>query len=440
MARRLAVILVLALAAQAAAQDREPTHDDPAERNVPPHPRVTAPAERGLVPSSYDPNDEASSPDAPTPVGPPPAPAPAPGEKPAEEASKIGDVDVKANGRARVELGYDTNVFRAQSGKKEDGFFHGYGEADLLVTFPGERELFASVSGEGIHYFHNAIANETYAESFIDYYNPLTSVFDVDVQNTFAYSAQNLLDDNGDLLPRAKFDSYDEEARATLIAHAGQRLSFELSGGGRYNAFEDNPGLPSLSFFEIRGSGGVRYKPWADARLRIRYVFRDRLYTELPANARDGSVVAGDPKLELQRHQFLATFSQKLDLFGMRFVAQLGYTFTFNQDMFQNDRTYHENAVTAHLEWWPFPDWTELLVDLRGGNRAFLVRRTLVRGDPLFGTRLEQNYLDVTVAFQQKIVEHISVVVEASWFIYESTDIRSSYERFVAQGGIEASF
>jgi len=454
-------ILVLALGAfvvvagTARGQDREPSRDDPSERNFLLRPTRTN--REPSPPSTYDPSDEAPPPDAaPPPVAPRPEPKPG-APAPTESPSSPDDIVIKANGRVRLELGYDSNVFRAERGASGDGFFHGYGEAQVLVTFPEERELFASVSGEGLYYFKDPIANETYASTFVDYYHPLSPIFDVDVQNTFEYSAQNLLDDNGDLLPRAKFDAYDEEARATLIAHLGPRVSLELSGGGRFKSFEDNPGLPSLSYWEARGSAGIRYKVWTDGRLKVRYVFRERQYTDLPANLRDGTSVAGDPKLELQRHQIVTTFSQRAELFGMRFVAQLGYYVTYNKDTFQNDRSYMEHSVSAHLEWWPIATWTAFDFDVRGGDRSFLVRRTLVRTDPRFGTALEQSYCEITISAWQRLLGPptrgpdgdftsaerglcLALVGDVSWYLYHSTDIRSSYGRFVVELGLEASF
>ncbi|MEZ0230712.1 MAG: hypothetical protein ACAI25_18970 [Planctomycetota bacterium] len=448
------------------AQDYEPGRDDPKQKNLfrrsSKDPTTRDPQRREAPPSSstYDEKDEAPPPDAPRPAPGVPGPGmPAqPGDpRPAEGASLIDEIVVKANARARFFTGYDSNVFRAERGRRGDGFFHGYGEAQCLVTFPEERELFASVSGEGISYFKEQAVNETYGSSFVDYYHPLSSVFDIDVQNTFEYSAQNLLDDNGDLLPRAKFNAYDEEARGTVIIHLGPRVSFEVAGGGRYKAFEDNPGLPSLSYWEARGAGAIRYKVWADGRFKLRYVFRDRRYLELPANLRDGSAATNNPKLELQRHQAITTFSQRADLFGMRFVAQLNYTYTYNKDTFQNDRSYQEHSLAGHVEWWPIPTWTALDFDVRGGDRLFLVRRTLRRGDPRFGTHLEQAYCEITIGAWQRLIGPatrgpdgdfanserglcVALTFETSYYIYQSTDIRSSYARFIVQGGIEASF
>ncbi len=439
-ARWLAVSL-LALAVPAMAQDRAPTHDDTYERNVPDRPSMMDPLGGG--PATFDPSDEAPSPDAPPTPPAPKAPAPAdqpPSTGPATEPSPLDEIEVKSNGKLRLELGYDSNVFRSDHGRVGDGFFHGYGEAEVRIDFPDQSEIYASVSGEGFQYFRQPIADETYAGAFVELYHPINSVFDIDVQNDFEYSAQNLLDDNGDLLPRAKFDSYDEGGRVTLIAHASQQLSFELSGGARIDEFEDDPGLPSLSYWEARGSAGLRYKPWKNGRFRLRYVFRDRRYFSLPANLRDGTLDPDDPKLELQRHQVIAGLSQRLDLGPTLFIAQLSYTFTYNKDTFQNDRTYIESSLSAHVEWWPVPEWTQFVLDVRAGDRLFAVRRTLQRGETEFGTRLEQSYLEMTLSASQKIVHHISIVGDLSWYLYHSTDVNSNYARFVVQGGIEASW
>ncbi|HZV00318.1 MAG TPA: hypothetical protein VFF73_26605, partial [Planctomycetota bacterium] len=97
-------------------------------------------------------------------------------------------------------------------------------------------------------------------------------------------------------------------------------------------------------------------------------------------------------------------------------------------------------SVAAHVEWLPFGDWTTLAVDVRGGDRPFLVHRTTQRGGLFPGTRLEQSYVEATLSVSQKVWDHVSLVGELSYFFYHSTDVNSSYERLVVQLGIEGSF
>ncbi len=433
-----ALAFVLALAATARAQERGPSDDDHQDSNQRRPLVPDEPARKGA--SSYDPSDEAPPPGTEGPNAPAkPAPAPAEGE----EGPSILD-RVELNGRIRLSLGYDSNVFRAEVGKTGDGFFHGYGEVDALAHLPTAGELFASLSGEGLDYFSQKRGNEAYATSFVDLYQPLSaffdgSPFDIELQNTFGYSALSLLNDNGDLLPigNGKYDGFDEDGRASLILHTGERVSLELIAGARYRFFDDT----LFNYWEARAGAGVRVKLWTEARLKLRYVFREREYSELAANVRNGSAPIGDPTLEIQRHQLTAIFSQTAtDLFGTRLVALVSYTFTYNLDTFQNDRTYQEHSVAAHVEWSPFVDWTMIAVDVRGGDRPFLVHRTTQRGGLFPGTRLEQSYLEATVSVSQKVWDHVSLVGELSYYFYHSTDVNSSYERLVMQIGIEGSF
>jgi hypothetical protein len=440
----LGVALVLAAAGAARAQDREPEalddrlgrggHQGTGANAATPERLVTDEAFRQAPPSPYDYEDEAPAPDAPA------GSAPGKGEPaPQGEAgnrSVLDGIETQFDGRIRLEMGYDSNVFRSERGHSGDSFFHGLGEGNALVRFPGESELWVNGVAEGFHYLDFGLADEMYASCFADYYHPLGSIFDLDFQNTVEYSRQNLLDDNGDLLPRQKYNAIDEEFHAAVIAHLGKWLSWDAGAGYRVKHFDPTVGLPSLDFQEIRGDTGLKWKIpwWPDGRLKVRYIFRDREYFEFQAALRNGTSTPSDPKLELQRHQVKTTYSQKVELFDMVFTAALGYTFTYNQDTFQNDRSYREHAISFRLEWWIVKEWTKLEFELRAGTRSFLVRRTIL------DQPLRQRYLDVSMLFSQKIIEHLSLVGELGWYIYHSDDPGDSYGRLLVQGGIEASF
>ena len=71
---------------------------------------------------------------------------------------------------------------------------------------------------------------------------------------------------------------------------------------------------------------------WPDGKLRVRYVFRDRIYRELPANLHDGSTPVDGPSLELRRHQALVSFVQKAEPLGTKLQATVGYTFLYWAD------------------------------------------------------------------------------------------------------------
>ena len=221
-----------------------------------------------------------------------------------------------------------------------------------------------------------------------------------------------------------------------MIAHLTDELSLDIGGGGRYKNFEETAGLPSIDFQEIRGDTGFRFKVpwWKDGRLKMRYIFRERLYYAFPANLRDGSSNPQDPKLELRRHQVRTSYSQKLRFLDMELSLVGGYTFTYNKDTFQNDRSYREHAVSGRIEWWLIKDWTRLEVEIRGGTRSFLVRRTTL------DQSLKQQFLDCSSLFWQQIIPHVALVAEAGWYIYHSTETSESYGRFIIQGGVEASF
>ena len=115
-------------------------------------------------PTSYDSSDELPPPEPARRLRPRPFPASRPSPTP-KGGGFLSSLETQVDGRARLELGYDTNVFRSEHGRTGDGFFHGYGEAKALVRFPGERELFASVSARGLRVLEQDLADEMYASN-----------------------------------------------------------------------------------------------------------------------------------------------------------------------------------------------------------------------------------------------------------------------------------
>jgi len=83
-------------------------------------------------------------------------------------------------------------------------------------------------------------------------------------------------------------------------------------------------------------------------------------------------------------------------------------------------------------------DWTRLEGEVRGGARSFLVRKTTE------GAGLRQRFLDTSVLLWQKVYDHISIVGEAAWFLYRSSETNdptdTSYGRLVIQAGVEVFF
>jgi hypothetical protein len=178
----------------------------------------------------------------------------------------------------------------------------------------------------------------------------------------------------------------------------------------------------------------------------VKYRFRERTYHQLLALDRDAwdtnVIDLAAPKLVIDRHQLNATFSQKLRPFETELTIAVGYGFTYNQDIFENDRSYREHAGSLRLEWWLVKDWTRFEAEVRGGGRDFIVRRVVppVIPSPSSSPLLRHRFIDTSFLVWQQVVDHLAAVVEASWFDWGSSDPSESYRRFVIQAGVEASF
>ncbi len=365
-----------------------------------------------------------------------------PGDLPAGRAEERRDepsiweqVRLRHRGRLRVGAGTDTNVFRSQRGHTADGFGTTSGEVELLATFPQGAQLFAELGGETLVYFEREQANEHFGSAFVELFQP-TRFVDFGLQNAFEYSRQNLLDDNGDLFPRGRFGSSDEELRAYVIARPHDDLAFEAGASYRWKDYEENRGVDSLDYEEVRLDGSVAWKlsKAPRARLKLKYRFRRRDYREFRARARDGSISFEEPRLDLHRHQLNLTYFQDLQLGGHQVRLIAGTGVAYNRDLHENDRSYREASVSLQLEWWPRREWTRLELGVRGVARDFLVRRSSGGSG-----RLRHRLLDLSLGVWQRLHEAWPVAVygEVSITRWRSGDPLEGYERFVFEGGLE---
>lgn len=214
--------------------DPPPGSGSPASQPVP---------DQHLPPGQRDPNfipeqgvDPSLFPDW-TPPPPPQDPVP---------PSLWDEFDLRLDGRLLTTAGYDSNVFRAESSRRDDGFFHARAEGEALLRFPQGSEIVLEVSGDTLLYFQREKANEYFLSTFFEYYHPITDWLDAGFQNTFELSKQNLLDDNGDLFPRGRFGSLDEEPRLYTIFRPHQDLSLETGASYRIKDYEENSGVSTL--------------------------------------------------------------------------------------------------------------------------------------------------------------------------------------------------
>lgn len=357
-------------------------------------------------------------------------------ERREEEAPSFWDeIKLRHRGRVRLGAGGDTNVFRSERRRTGDGFGAASGELELLATFPQGAQVFTELGGNSLIYLEREQANEHFGSAFFELFQP-TAWVDFGLQNAYEYSRQNLLDDNGDLFPRGRFGSSDEEVRAYLIGRPHADVAIEGGASYRWKDYEENTGVDSLDYEEVRLDGSVAWKLSKSprARLKLKYRFRRRDYREFRARARDGSIGLGEPRLDLHRHQLNLTYFQDLQLGAQQLRVIAGVGAAYNRDLHENDRSYRELSTSLQLEWWPKRDWTRLELGVRAVGRDFLVRRPA--GAP---GRLRHRLLDVSIGVWQRLAEEwpIAAYLQVSITRWRSGDPLEGYERFVFEGGLE---
>lgn len=358
---------------------------------------------------------------------------------PPEEPSLLDRITLRPELKLRLGAGYDSNVFRAERGRTADGYGRARGEAELLAAFPGGTELFGEVAGEATQYLERHRANEYVGSTFLEVFQPVTGWLDVGAQNTFEASRQNLLDDNGDLFPRGRFGSLDEELRLYAIFRPHEDVALEVGAAHRWKDYEENSGVESLDYREVRldASASWRLLKSPRTRLKLKYRFRRRDYRELSARDRDGLVpIGGAPTLDLHRHQVNLTLFQDLKLSGQELRLVVGPGFTYNRDLFQDDRSYREVSGSLRVEWWPLPQRTRLDLSTRGVARDFVVRRPPGRSG-----LLRHRLVDVTLGCWQRLGElPVAVYAEGTAALWRSGDPLEGYERFIFEAGLEVVF
>jgi hypothetical protein len=359
-----------------------------------------------------------------------------PPQRPEEAPSLWETIDIDLELRGRVAGGHDTNVFRADRGRSADAYVRGQGELDLAARLENGVELLFEVSGETMLYGHFHKADEHFLSSFAEVFVPVTGWLDVGLQNALEYSKQNLLDDNGDLFPRGRFGSVDEEPRVYAIYRPRADLGVEVGASFRHKDYEENEGVESLDYQELRFDAAVSYKlsKQPRSRLKLRYRLRRRDYRQLRARARDGGLASDSPHLDLLRHQLSLSWYQELrlaDWLEARVIAGVGYV--YNQDTFQNDRSYRQLSASLRVEWWILPDLTRLEVGLISLGRNFLVRQPLGRGG-----HLRHRLLDLQAEIWQRLGDlPLAVFAAASVSVWRSGDPQEDYDRYLLEGGLE---
>ena len=375
-------------------------------------------------------------------------------------------LEVEHGGKLWTVGGYDTNVFRSDRGAEGDGFGQAHGEAELLLKLPNGGELFLEVAGESLVYLDQHRANEHYVSTFFEYFQVATDWLELGVQNAFEFSRLNLLDDVGDLLPRGRFGSFDEEPRAFVILRPGdpealdegvfrlRDLSFELGASYRFKDYEENNSVDSLDYEELRLDLSLRYRISRSprSRLKLKYRFRRRDYREFRARERDGLIGAFAPTLDLERHQLNLRWTQQIQLgyFRGRVVVDLGLT--YNRDTYRNDRSYRETSFSLGLEWWPIRDATRVDLAARGIGRDFLVRRPSQDGG-----RLRHRLLRLQLGLWQRLWNlekgwgldsgtrpgdtlMLAVFGTLTATFWRSRDFQEDYDRLVVSAGLELSW
>lgn len=362
---------------------------------------------------------------------------------------------IRLAGKAQVVGGYDHNVFRSERNLTGDGFSQAHGELEALIKLPTAGELFLQAAGDTLVYFERNRANEHYTSGFVEYYQPISGWLEAGVQNAFEFSRLNLLDDNGDLFPRGRFGSFDEEVRLFAIfsppPEAGDltKLSLELGGSFRLKDYQENTGLESLDYQEQRFDASLRFKISNSprSRLKLKYRFRRRDYREFRARERGGTVLPGSPRLDLERHQLNLRWTHRATLADIPFRVALEGGVSYNRDDYQNDRSYRQASMTVSGEVWPIKNRTRLEVSFRGILRDFLSRQPSGGGG-----RLHHRLMRVRAQLWQRLWSlnkgdsladnGLTLALFSSFSVtfWRSDDTDEDYDRMLVRGGLEVSW
>lgn len=251
-----------------------------------------------------------------------------------------------------VASGTDSNVFLSQTDPQHSLFLQTTLRASVETDGTQAQRLSWTLRGLYKHYLQYGEADKLFGDSIAAYRYALHRSLLAGLIQTSSYTQVQLLDTEGNTLPREQFVAYAHELRGYVqgLPTLGTRAT--LGGGIRYKDIKETADTPTLSFPSLDHRG---YFVTAEAGYRrgsrladLSYEYAVTQYDETQANNQwtnrqgtslTGTRLATNPQLDLVQHTVRASLGRSLTRWIAASIEGQG---RWNIDPFEGDLTYRQ--------------------------------------------------------------------------------------------------
>ncbi len=258
-----------------------------------------------------------------------------------------------------VALGTDSNVFLSQTDPQHSLFLQTTLKASVETDATQTQRLAWTLRGLSKHYLQYGEADKLFGDSIVAYRYALHRSLLLGLIQTFSYTQVQLLDTEGNTLPREQFVAYANELRGYVQALPTLETRVTLGGGVRYKDMKEtadqlipdptDPAAPPLvlhfpsldhhGYFLTAEAGYRRGSGLAN----LSYEYAVTQYNETQANnqhtSQTGVKLVTNPLLDLIQHTARVSLGES---FTRWIAASIEGQGRWNIDPFEGDLTYRQ--------------------------------------------------------------------------------------------------
>ncbi len=315
-------------------------------------------------------------------------------------------------------VGADSNVFLSNQQPQSSTFIQTTLGAEIGSDSAQAHRLGWSLQGLHKHYFRYGEADKLFADSALAYRYAATPSLLFGVVQTVSYAKLQLLDTEGNTLPRDQFIAYSGDIRG-YTQWLASRSRLTVGAGIRKKDINEVADQATVVFASLDHQG---YCAYLDGIHRLRkvdlglgYEYGVMHYDELQAASRDSSTAPGNPLLTLIQHTGRSQVAVRLAQWArVSLDGQVRWTL----DPFEDELTYRQLDIQPRGEaLLPF----KLLLSGGGGYRTRAYAERTGGGFSAPDQRRER-FLPADASLQRPWTEHLSLIAQAQ-FIRKTSNV-----------------
>jgi hypothetical protein len=251
-----------------------------------------------------------------------------------------------------VASGADNNVFLSETDTQRSLFLQTTLRASVETDGTQAQRLSWTLRGLSKHYLQYGEADKLFGDSVAAYRYALHRSMLLGLIQSASYTQVQLLDTEGNTLPRERFVAYAHELRGYIQALPTLGTHATFGGGIRYKDIKETADSPALSFpsldhrgYFVTAEAGYRR---GSRRADLSYEYAVTQYDETQANNQwtnrqgtslTGTRLATNPQLDLVQHTVRANLGRSWTRWIAASIEGQG---RWNIDPFEGDLTYRQ--------------------------------------------------------------------------------------------------